>query len=45
MNSDERAEYIEEDDELENIHEEAATMGQSDQLEVDEVENHFIAFK
>jgi ubiquitin carboxyl-terminal hydrolase L3 len=45
MNPDERAAYLERDDEIEETHVAAATEGQSDQVqERDDVDTHFICF-
>ena len=43
MTSDERAEYLSNDDEIEATHESAATLGQSEQIH-EEVNTHFVCF-
>lgn len=44
MTPDERAVHIEADDSIEEVHEDAASLGQSDQLDVDDVNSHFVCF-
>lgn len=44
MTPDERAAYLEADDEIEHVHEDAAAEGQSDQIDADNVNSHFVCF-
>jgi ubiquitin carboxyl-terminal hydrolase L3 len=44
MSPDERAAFLEADDEIEVVHEGAAAEGQSNQIDADDVNSHFVCF-